>query len=76
MESLNRQLSMHSDEYFFNLRKNQRKNVGIENVNRRIKLYYGEQYGLNIDKNESGHTIVTATLHPEGMDEIQGTFDR
>ena len=70
IEKINSLLMMHSDEYFYNLRENQRNNVGIENVNRRIKLYYGEQYGLNISKNSQGHTQVTAVLPLGGMDEI------
>ena len=70
IENINILLRMHSDEYFYNLRENQRSNVGIENVNRRIKLYYGEQYGLGISKNSEGHTVVTAVLPSGGMDEI------
>ncbi len=76
IEAINKGLSMHSDEYFFNLRKHQRKNVGIENVNRRIKLYFGEEYGLEMAKNDEGHTVVTARLHLEGMDETQSITDR
>ena len=76
IEELNSHLTMPSDEYFYNLRKHQRNNVGIENVNRRIKLYFGEQYGLKIEKNTDGHTVVTAVLPLGGMDEIQSITDR
>jgi two-component system sensor histidine kinase YesM len=76
IEELNSHLMMPSDEYFYNLRKHQRNNVGIENVNRRIKLYFGEQYGLKIEKNAEGHTQVTALLPLGGMDEIQSIADR
>ena len=34
---------------------------GIHNVNHRIKLYYGDQYGLSYSYNESGG--ITATVH-------------
>ncbi|HEY5587174.1 MAG TPA: sensor histidine kinase [Ruminiclostridium sp.] len=32
--------------------------IGIYNVNERLKLYYGEQYGINISSNENEGTIV------------------
>ncbi len=76
LETINSHLIMPSDEYFYNLRENQRTNVGIENVNRRIKLYFGEEYGLKIAKNEDGHTQVTALLPHGGMDEVQSSSDR
>ena len=76
IEKINALLNMPSDEYFYNLRENQRNNVGVENVNRRIKLYYGEEYGLSISKNSENHTVVTALLPLGGMDEIQGIADR
>ncbi len=76
METINSHLIMPSDEYFYNLRENQRSNVGIENVNRRIKLYFGEEYGLKISKDENGHTQVTAMLPRGGMDEVQSSTDR
>lgn len=76
IEEINLHLNMPSDEYFFNLREHQRNNVGIENVNRRIKLYFGEEFGLKIEKDEKRHTLVTATLPLGGMDEVQSTADR
>lgn len=36
--------------------------VGIRNVNQRIKLYYGNNYGLSYKSSEGKGTIVTMTL--------------
>lgn len=36
--------------------------IGIQNVNRRIRLVYGEEYGLTIVQNEKQETISTITL--------------
>ncbi len=35
---------------------------GLENVNKRIKLYYGRQYGLSIQSQYRGGTQVTVTI--------------
>lgn len=35
---------------------------GLENVNKRIKLYYGKQYGLSIQSHYRGGTQVTVTI--------------
>jgi two-component system sensor histidine kinase YesM len=35
---------------------------GLENVNKRIKLYYGPQYGLAIESHYRGGTQVTVTI--------------
>jgi two-component system sensor histidine kinase YesM len=48
LEKLNASLSVDNDTYFRNLAAGGSKKVGIENVNRRIKLFYGENYGLKI----------------------------
>lgn len=70
IERINSHLSIPSDDYFYNLRDNQKHNVGLENVNRRIKLYYGEKYGIKISRSRDGYTEVTATLPLGGMDEV------
>lgn len=36
--------------------------IGIQNVNRRIRLVYGEEYGLTIIQNEDMETISTITM--------------
>lgn len=38
------------------------KNIGLVNVNKRIKLYYGEQYGLEIESVENVYTCVTLKI--------------
>lgn len=40
---------------------------GLENVNKRIKLYYGPQYGLAIESQYRGGTKVTVTI-PESYE--------
>lgn len=36
--------------------------IGIQNVNRRIRLVYGEEYGLTIVQNENQVTVSTITI--------------
>lgn len=36
--------------------------IGIQNVNKRVKLVYGEEYGLTIEQNEEPVTITTIRL--------------
>lgn len=36
--------------------------IGIRNVNQRIKLIYGEEYGLTIDQQEDQMTVSTITI--------------
>ena len=38
------------------------KNIGIYNVNLRIKLIFGDEYGVDIDSEENKFTKVTITL--------------
>jgi two-component system sensor histidine kinase YesM len=62
LEDLNKKLSMGNDEYFKTLASQQRKSVGIENVNRRIKLFYGDSYGLKIESEQDQYTRVIVSL--------------
>lgn len=78
---LNERLSMDNDTYFKNLGKKKSRSIGIENVNRRIKLFYGENYGLKIESEEGSFTkvIVTIPLKPEDTREgyyVQGIDHR
>lgn len=43
----------------------QADNFGLKNVDQRIKLYYGENYGLTIKQNESGGCTVTVRIAKE-----------
>lgn len=38
------------------------KSIGLTNVNKRIKMYHGEQYGLTIKTKEGEGTTITITL--------------
>ncbi|WP_105614763.1 sensor histidine kinase [Vallitalea okinawensis] len=37
--------------------KNQLSSIGLHNVEQRIKLHYGQQYGINIDSNKNGTKV-------------------
>lgn len=55
--------SMEQIEAFNNYTDNEssatERHVGIYNVHRRIRLYFGESYGLHISKNDLGLTVVS-----------------
>lgn len=38
------------------------KSIGLTNVNKRIKMYHGDRYGLTIQTKEGGGTIIRITL--------------
>lgn len=59
---LNNGLKMDNNTYFKSLSSKNSKSIGIENVNRRIKLYYGEKYGLTIESKVNIYTKVSVTL--------------
>ena len=42
-----------------------RDRIGLRNVNRRLKLYFGEAYGLIVDSTEGRGTVVTVILPRE-----------
>ncbi|PHV71437.1 two-component sensor histidine kinase [Sporanaerobium hydrogeniformans] len=39
-----------------------RKGIGLENVNARIKLFFGPQYGLNVESEYGSYTKIKLTL--------------
>lgn len=45
-----------------NLQSGRFSNIGVKNVNERIKLTYGQQYGINIVSRENWGTIVSMKL--------------
>ncbi len=63
LEQLNARLSMDNDTYFKSLGNKRSKSIGIENVNRRIKLFYGENYGLKIES-EAGRFTKAVVMIP------------
>lgn len=62
LEQLNSKLAMDNNTYFKKLCDKKRKSIGIENVNRRIKLFYGENYGLIIESVEGSYTKAVVTI--------------
>lgn len=62
LEALNEKLSMDNNTYFKSLGNKKTKSIGIENVNRRIKLFYGESYGLKIESAVGQYTKVVVTI--------------
>jgi two-component system sensor histidine kinase YesM len=62
LKALNETLALDNDTYF-RLRSNEeRKSIGLENVNRRIKLFYGEKYGLRITSEKDEFTKVIVSI--------------
>lgn len=59
---LNKGLEMDNDTYFKSLSNKKNKSIGIDNVNRRIKLFYGEKYGIKIESKLNIYTKVSVTL--------------
>ncbi|HAA25083.1 MAG TPA: sensor histidine kinase [Ruminiclostridium sp.] len=43
-------------------RTNRHTNIGLRNVDRRIKIYYGEEYGVQIQSREGRGTTVTLSF--------------
>lgn len=50
--------------------------IGIRNVNRRIGLVYGEEYGLTIDQTEEFETISTITIPYNTKEEEKSLKER
>lgn len=67
LEIINERLSMSDDEYFMREKKRKR-GIGLENVNRRIKLFYGSQYGIKIESEKGKFTRVHVDIPPEAID--------
>lgn len=42
--------------------ENNKENIGLSNVNERIKIHYGNEYGIDIDSVEGEFTKVTVTI--------------
>ncbi|MEG1323139.1 MAG: ATP-binding protein [Ruthenibacterium sp.] len=47
---------------YINDRNSAFKSIGLKNVNKRIKLYFGQSYGLHIDSKPGQGTSITITL--------------
>lgn len=73
LDALNRRLSMDNDTYFKNLRTKSRQSIGIENVNRRIKLFYGDNYGLKIESEKGKFTRIVVSI-PVSSESTEGYY--
>lgn len=75
LEMINERLSMNDDEYFKEEEGRRRHGIGLENVNRRIKLFYGQQYGLRIESKEGCYTRVYVDIPLEANDRTHDDLD-
>lgn len=71
---LNNGLDMDNDTYFKSLSSKKNKSIGIDNVNRRIKLFYGEKYGIEIKSKINIYTKVTVTLPVQNYNVKEGYY--
>ncbi|MCX7773880.1 MAG: sensor histidine kinase [Clostridia bacterium] len=62
LKILKETLSMNNEAYFKRLNAKKGKSIGLENVNRRIKLFYGERYGLQIESQKDVFTRVSLII--------------
>lgn len=68
LSEINSRLKIDNDTYFKQVHSGERKHVGIDNVNRRIKLLYGDKYGLRIESTEGEYTRIAVEIPMrEGM---------
>lgn len=74
LKELNDKLAMDNDTYFKLLSKKKSKSIGIENVNRRIKLFYGEEFGLKLQSEEGRYTQVVITVPVKHDDLGEGYY--
>lgn len=54
---------------YINNQNNNFTSIGLKNVNRRIKLYYGESYGIHLESVFGRGTVITVTI-PYQKEEI------
>jgi len=59
LEILNRKFEEVNDDY---LLMGRRKGIGLENVNGRIKLFFGQQYGLTMESEYESYTKIKLTI--------------
>ncbi len=71
---LNKALDMDNDTYFKSLASKKDKSIGIDNVNRRIKLFYGEKYGLKIESKLNIYTKVTVSIPVQHYNTKEGYY--
>lgn len=69
LNSLNQMLREHDEEAVSPEPASERKSVGIVNVNRRIKLFFGSRWGIRISSRVGCYTKITVTLPRNVKDE-------
>ncbi len=62
LERVNKKIQLHEDTIIDYGKMNQETGIGLRNVNERIKLHYGIEYGLNIESLEGEYTKVVMKL--------------
>ncbi len=62
LAEINAELAEDDNTYFQPENKPRRKGVGLNNVNRRIKLYYGPEYGLRIESKKGEYTRILVRI--------------
>ncbi|CDZ23436.1 hypothetical protein CCDG5_0293 [[Clostridium] cellulosi] len=68
LEIINGRLSMNDEDYFKYAENNGLRGIGLENVNCRIKLFYGPQYGIKIESKKGSFTKIYFDI-PHEIDE-------
>ncbi len=58
LTELNRRMQVDDQTYFENLANRHGGGIGLENVNRRIRLFYGSEYGIRIESVLGEYTRV------------------
>ncbi|MFZ5351715.1 MAG: sensor histidine kinase [Bacillota bacterium] len=62
LEELNSKLENDGNTYANGLGDHKKNSIGLENVNRRIKLFYGNGYGLKIESKYNEYTRVLVNI--------------
>jgi two-component system sensor histidine kinase YesM len=71
---LNKTLEMDNESYFKTFSSKKNKSIGIDNVNRRIKLFYGENYGVKLESKLNIYTKVSVTLPVQNHNIREGYY--
>lgn len=56
--------------------RHSKKNFGLRNLNQRIKLFYGPDYGLTIKANPGGGVVVSILIRKITVEEYEKKFQR
>ena len=59
-----------------NKRQKNKKSIGIYNINERIKLMFGEKYGLKINKNKGMEVVICIPYNEKGKADEEDYYSR